>query len=33
MRLWRLSNATDAHRFDGGYGLHRDSRWNRADAT
>ena len=28
MRLWRLSNAEDAERFDGGYGLHRDGRWN-----
>jgi len=28
MRLWRLSNAEDAHHFDGGYGLHHDGRWN-----
>lgn len=28
MRLWRLSNAEDALRFDGGYGLHHDGRWN-----
>ena len=28
MRLWRLSNVEDAHRFDGGYGLHHDGRWN-----
>ncbi len=28
MRLWRLSNAEDAHRFDGGYGLYHDGRWN-----
>ena len=28
MRLWRLSNAEDADRFDGGYGLHHDGRWN-----
>ena len=28
MRLWRLSNAEDAHRFDGGYGLQHDGRWN-----
>ena len=28
MRLWRLSNAEDAHRLDGGYGLLHDGRWN-----
>ena len=28
MRLWRLSGADFAERFDGGYGLHHDGRWN-----
>ena len=28
MRLWRLANPEDAYRFDGGYGLHHDGRWN-----
>ncbi|MGF1624428.1 MAG: RES family NAD+ phosphorylase [Alphaproteobacteria bacterium] len=29
MRLWRLSAARYAPRFDGGYGLRNDGRWNR----
>lgn len=29
MRLWRLSKPEDAERFDGGYGLHNEGRWNR----
>ncbi len=28
MRLWRLSGADYADRFDGGYGLESDGRWN-----
>ena len=28
MRLWRLSASTYAERFDGGYGLGNDGRWN-----
>ena len=28
MRLWRLSGAAYAHRFDGGYGLDFTGRWN-----
>ena len=28
MRLWRLSNAEDTERLDGGYGLQHDGRWN-----
>ena len=28
MRMWRLSGADDAERFDGGFGLHHDGRWN-----
>ena len=28
MRLWRLSRREDARRFDGGYGLTFDGRWN-----
>ncbi len=28
MRLWRLSGADYADRFDGGYGLENDGRWN-----
>ena len=28
MRLWRLSGADYAKRFDGGYGLENDGRWN-----
>ena len=28
MRLWRLSGADFAERFDGGYGLRHDGRWN-----
>ncbi|HEX9770133.1 MAG TPA: RES family NAD+ phosphorylase [Kiloniellales bacterium] len=28
MRLWRLSGAAYAARFDGGYGLGNDGRWN-----
>ena len=28
MRLWRLSGAAYAHRFDGGYGLDFAGRWN-----
>ncbi len=28
MRLWRLSSAAYAHRFDGGYGLDFAGRWN-----
>ncbi len=28
MRLWRLSGAGYADRFDGGYGLENDGRWN-----
>ena len=28
MRLWRLSRYEDARRFDGGYGLAFDGRWN-----
>lgn len=28
MFLWRFSNASDAERFDGGYGLRHDGRWN-----
>lgn len=28
MMLWRLSGATFAHRFDGGYGLEHSGRWN-----
>jgi RES domain-containing protein len=29
MRMWRLSSARYARRFDGGYGLSNDGRWNR----
>ena len=28
MHLWRLSTSTYAERFDGGYGLGNDGRWN-----
>ena len=28
MQLWRLSSALHAERFDGGYGLLHDGRWN-----
>lgn len=28
MRLWRLSDVRYAHRFDGGYGLDHEGRWN-----
>ena len=28
MTLWRLSGADFAKRFDGGYGLANDGRWN-----
>lgn len=28
MQFWRLSASTYAERFDGGYGLGRDGRWN-----
>ncbi|MCY4660701.1 MAG: RES family NAD+ phosphorylase [Acidobacteria bacterium] len=28
MHLWRLSTSTYAERFDGGYGLRNDGRWN-----
>ena len=28
MRMWRLSGADYAERFDGGFGLHHDGRWN-----
>ena len=28
MRLWRLSGADYAERFDGGFGLEHDGRWN-----
>ena len=28
MQLWRLSASAYAERFDGGYGLRRDGRWN-----
>ena len=28
MKLWRLSGAAFAHRFDGGYGLEHAGRWN-----
>ena len=28
MRMWRLSGADCAERFDGGFGLHHDGRWN-----
>ncbi len=29
MRLWRLSRSSEAGKFDGGYGLRFDGRWNR----
>ena len=29
MRLWRLSGAAYADRFDGGYGLEHEGRWNK----
>ena len=28
MRIWRLLGAEYAERFDGGFGLHHDGRWN-----
>ena len=28
MRLWRLAGAAYADRFDGGYGLDHEGRWN-----
>lgn len=28
MRMWRLSGVEYAERFDGGFGLHHDGRWN-----
>ena len=28
MRIWRLSGANYAERFDGGFGIHHEGRWN-----